>query len=103
ASFTIEGESPSQNRAARWGRAIGQAGGKTLTEAELLRLQQIVIENSRFIEMGYRSEGGFVGEHDRSTGDPIPDHISARWQDVENLMNGLFKTTDYLQKSGFHP
>ena len=43
----------------------------------------MVIENSRFVEMGYRKEGGFVGEHDRITGDPIPEHISAKWQDVE--------------------
>ncbi|TXK23593.1 Fic family protein, partial [Pontibacter qinzhouensis] len=103
ASFSIEGENPTQSRAARWGRAIGQAGGKTLSKAELLRLQQIVIENSRFVAMGYRTEGGFVGEHDRSTGDPIPDHVSARWQDVEHLMEGLLETAAYLEKTDFHP
>lgn len=103
ASFTIEGESPTQSRAARWGRAIGQAGGKPLSEAELLRLQQIVIENSRFVAMGYRTEGGFVGEHDRSTGEPIPDHISARWQDVASLMEGLLETAGHLEKTHFHP
>lgn len=103
ASFTIEGENPTQSRAARWGRAIGQAGGKPLSKVELLRLQQIVIENSRFVAMGYRTEGGFVGEHDRSTGEPIPDHISARWQDIEPLMEGLLETTDYLETTDFHP
>lgn len=97
ASFTIEGENPPNARAARWGKAIGQAGGKPLSEEELNRLQQIVIENGRFIEMGFRKKGGFVGEHDRTTGEPIPEHISARWQDIEQLINGLLKTNGLLE------
>ncbi len=98
ASFTIEGENPPNARAARWGKAIGQAGGKALSEAELNRLQQIVIENGRFIEMGFRKKGGFVGEHDRVTGEPIPEHISARWQDIHQLMSGLLKTNELLEQ-----
>lgn len=98
ASFTIEGENPPNIRAARWGKAISQAGVKPLSIEELHRLQQIVIENSRFIEMGFRKKGGFVGEHDRLTGEPIPEHISARWQDIHQLMNGLLKTNELLDK-----
>ena len=98
ASFTIEGENPPNARAARWGKAIGQAGGKPLSEEELNRLQQIVIENGRFIEMGFRKKGGFVGEHDRATGEPIPEHISARWQDIDQLINGLLKTNELLEQ-----
>ncbi len=103
ASFTIEGETPTQNRAIRWGKAIGQAGSKPLTKEELLRLQQVVIENSRFVTMGFRAEGGFVGEHDRSTGEPIPEHISARWQDLETLSAGLLQTASLLENVQFHP
>ena len=103
ASFTIEGENPTQNRAVRWGRAIGQAGSKPLSKEELLRLQQIIIESNRFIQMGYRTEGGFVGEHDRTTGEPIPAHISARWQDVEKLMAGLMDTAKQMEESKYHP
>jgi hypothetical protein len=99
ASFSIEGESPKSNRAARWGQVIGQAGLKSLSKEELLRLQQVVIENSRFIEMGFRKKGGFVGEHDRIAGDPLPDHISAKWQDLDILINGLLKTNELLLKS----
>jgi len=98
ASFTIEGENPPNARAARWGKAIGQAGGKPLSEEELNRLQHIVIENGRFIELGFRKKGGFVGEHDRTTGEPIPEHISARWQDIEQLINGLLKTNELLEQ-----
>jgi len=101
ASFTIEGESPKTKRAARWGKAIGQAGTKDLSIAELLRLQQIVIENTRFIDMGFREKGGFVGEHDRTTGEPLPEHISARWQDIESLINGLIATNNLLLQNNF--
>ncbi|MCX6270975.1 MAG: Fic family protein [Bacteroidetes bacterium] len=103
ASFTIEGENPTPNRAMRWGKALGQAGNKKLTTDELIRLQQIVIENSRFVKLGFRTEGGFVGEHDRSTGEPIPDHISARWQDIETLIDGLIATTEMIDGKVFHP
>lgn len=98
ASFTIEGESPKNNRAVRWGNAIGQAGLNDLTKDELLRLQQIVIENDRFVNMGFRTEGGFVGEHDRLTGKPIPEHISARYNDLEKLLDGLISTNNILLK-----
>jgi hypothetical protein len=97
ASFTIEGENPGNNRAMRWGKAIGQAGQKALSIEELIRLQQIVIESSRFIAMGLRKKGGFVGEHDRTTGEPIPDHISAKEKDVEQLLKGLMATNEALQ------
>lgn len=97
ASFTIEGENPGNNRAMRWGKAIGQAGQKPLSIEELIRLQQIVIENSRFLEMGLRKKGGFVGEHDRTTGEPIPDHISAKEEDIEQLLKGLIATNEALQ------
>jgi hypothetical protein len=103
ASFNIEGETPSNTRASRWGKAIGQAGTSPLSEEELLRLQQIVIESKRFIDMGWRTGGGFVGEHDRITGEPIPEHISAGWQDLEILINGLLHTEGLLEAVKFHP
>ncbi len=98
ASYAIEGESPPQNRAQRWGRAIGQAGQKTITKEELVRLQQIVIDNPRFTKMGWREQEGFIGEHDRRYGTPIPDHISAKWKDVDSLMDGLIATNQQLEK-----
>jgi hypothetical protein len=88
-SYVIEGERPPQDRIQRWGRAIGEAGRGPLDEAELLRLQRIVIADERFVKLGLRSEGGFVGEHDRETRRPIPDHISARPEDLSSLVKGL--------------
>ena len=66
---------------------------------ELIRLQQIVIENPRFVTMGLRVKGGFIGEHDSLTGEPIPDHISARWQDLPLLLQGLTDTNELFAKS----
>jgi len=103
ASYAIEGEHPPQNRAERWGRAIGQAGQYPLTHEEILRLQEIVINDFRFTHYGYRNEGGFIGEHDRDSQQPIPQHISAKWEDVYDLMDALFKTNLLLSKSDFDP
>jgi len=99
ASFSIEGESPKSRRAARWGQVIGQAGVNDLSKDELIRLQQVVITGSRFLDMGFRKKGGFVGEHDRMTGEPVPEHISARWQDLDQLMEGLITTAGLLLES----
>ena len=101
ASFLIEGEKPLQNRVLRWGRALALAGKNEINKNELLRLQSIVIGDSGFTKLGFRTEGGFVGVHERSTGEPIPDHISARVQDVDLLLNGLIDTYNKLKGSDF--
>lgn len=89
-SYAIEGESPPHDRIQRWGKAIGEAGKHPLDEDEFIRLQRIVIgKDDRFIKMGFRKEGGFVGEHEQETRMPLPDHISARVEDLSDLMRGL--------------
>lgn len=102
ASYAIEGEKPAHSRLLRWGQIIGQAGINKLNEAELLRLQTIVIENQKFVEMGWRKEGGFVGEHERETGMPIPEHISARHDDIKDLINSMVEAYEQLRQSDFH-
>ena len=103
ASFSIEGENPRNNRAARWGKAIGQAGKNELSIAELNRLQQLVIENDRFVKMGIRSQQGFIGDRDRVTQEPIPDHISAKYEYLEQLMAGWLQTQKVLTESRMDP
>lgn len=88
-SYAIEGESPPQDRIQRWGRAIGEAGRQTLDLEELLRLQNIVIGDARFVKLGLREENGFIGQHDRETRMPLPDHFSARPNDLPSLMAGM--------------
>jgi len=88
-TYAIEGERPPQDRIQRWGRAIGEAGRHALSRKELLRLQAIVIGDTRFVKLGLREEDGFVGEHDRDTHSPLPDHISARAEDLPSLVDGM--------------
>ena len=88
-SYAIEGERPPQDRIQRWGRAIGEAGQHPIDLDELLRLQRLVIGNQRFVRLGLRSEGGFIGQHDRITGAALPDHVSARHEDLPSLIDGM--------------
>ncbi|AUZ83206.1 Fic family protein [Methylophaga nitratireducenticrescens] len=101
ASYTIEGEKPAHNRIERWGRIIGEAGQRMLSVEELEYLQSIVIADNRFIRLGCRIEGGFVGDHDRTTGMPMPVHISARSEDLQSLLSGLLETYQRLTNSDY--
>lgn len=95
-SYAIEGETPPQNRIQRWGRILGEAGGHQITIDELIRLQEIVIGDTRFVRTGLRRFGGFAGEHDRDSGMPIPEHISARAEEVKSLLTGLVGFNDRI-------
>jgi hypothetical protein len=103
ASYVIEGERPPQDRIRRWGQAIGEAGQRPLSNEEFLRLQRIVIGDARFTHLGWRSAGGFVGTRDRETNAPIPDHVSARPDDVANLMAGLVAYARRSESGGLDP
>lgn len=103
ASFAIEGEFPPNMRARNWGKAIAQAGKKALTLPEIERLQHIVIGSKKLKHMGFRQNEGFIGEHDRETFTPMPDHISAKAADLNSLMKGLLKTNNLLQDSSYDP
>lgn len=88
-SFAIEGANPPQDRIQRWGQAISEAGRRPIDVDELVRLQRIVIGDARFVRLGLRNEGGFVGKQDRDTRLPLPEHISARHEDLPDLIDGL--------------
>jgi len=100
ASFWIEGEQPSPQRALRWGKAISEAGSRTLSVAEFERLQRIVIGDTRFTQLGLRKDGGFVGTHDRRTHEPLPLHISAKADDLPSLMEGVVAYDERVRKAG---
>jgi hypothetical protein len=88
ASFEIEGEKPPRSRLERWGRAVVQAGKNKLTLDEILRLHTVLIEDTRFTKTGLRPDGVFLGERDHE-GDPLPEFIGARPEDLQPLMQGL--------------
>ena len=103
ASFHIEREEPTAERAHRWGKELGQAGHISCSTEELLRLQKVILGDARFIKLGLRDDYGFIGGHNRTTGEPIPVHISARWADLESLISGLLETHQLLLQSDVDP
>ena len=103
ASFQIEGEHPTPDRGLRWGQAIGEAGQSDLAIDELVRLQTVVIGDARFVKLGLRTEGGWVGERDRRTRNPIPVHISARPEDLPDLMRGVVEYGRRTEETSVDP
>jgi hypothetical protein len=99
ASFEIEGERPPRNRLERWGKAVLQAGKKPLQLAEIVRLHGVLIEDSRFVQIGLRSDGVFLGERDHNE-DPLPEFIGARPDNLEALLEGLFCANSRMRESG---
>ncbi|MFT7529920.1 MAG: hypothetical protein ACI9FD_000923 [Gammaproteobacteria bacterium] len=102
ASFEIEGERPPRNRLERWGRAVLQVGKNKLRLEELVRLQDIVIEDTRFIKAGLRKGGVFLGERN-TYGDPLPEFIGARPDDLETLMDGLMAANERMRENALDP
>ncbi len=88
ASFAIEGERPPRNRIERWAQVIQKSGNRPLSMTEILKMHEALIQDHRFAAKGFRTEGVFLGERDR-LGEPQPEFIGARPQDIESLMQGL--------------
>ena len=102
ASFEIEGERPPRNRLERWGRAVLQAGRNALTLEEILRLHRVLIEDTRFVHAGLRPDGVFLGDRDHH-GEPLPEFIGARPNDLDDLMGGLLEANDRMCEDGVDP
>lgn len=103
ASFQIESEQPSPDRTRRWAQAIARAGSDPLSLDGLLELQRIVIGDARFVKLGLREGGGFIGGRDRLSRAPIPEHISARASDVASLVQGILDFTARARQFGMEP
>ncbi len=102
ASFQIEGERAPRNRLERWGRAVLQAGKNELTLDEILRLHGVLIEDTRFVRAGLRTEGVFLGERDHDGG-PLPEFIGASAVDLDGLMAGMLEANDRMRDDGLDP
>lgn len=104
-SFGIEGETPPRNRLERWGRIIADSRDVQLSLASIERLHKSLFDpkEQRFVVYGLREKGGFVGRHDYRDQSPIPDHVSARHEDVPALLTAIFDAYDLQQSSGLNP
>lgn len=103
ASYRIEGELPGRDRLARWGEAIARAGTMPLSVATLEALQREVIGDDRFVRTGLRTQGGFVGEHDRHTHEPLPEHVGARPEDLPSLVDGIVSFDERAGRGAMDP
>lgn len=99
ASFEIEGERLKANRLERWGRAVMETGKRPLNQTEIYRLHRILIGDDRFTEIGYRSDGIFLGDRDDNN-DPLPEFIGAKHTDVPELMTALNECNNRMRPSG---
>jgi hypothetical protein len=99
ASFEIEGERAPRTRLERWGRAVLQAGRNPLSLDEILRLQRVLIEDTRFVHAGLRPDGVFLGERDHDS-EPLPAFIGARPEDLPDLMDALIETNSRMRDDG---
>ncbi|RNA64831.1 cell filamentation protein Fic [Prosthecochloris sp. ZM_2] len=88
ASFAIEGERPPRNRIERWAQVIQKSGNRPLSMIEILNMHEALIQDHRFVAKGFRTEGVFLGERDR-LGEPQPEFIGSRPQDIESLIQGV--------------
>lgn len=102
ASFAIESEPADHRRSSRWARAIARAGTERLTTERLLELQAELVD-PRFTRLGLRREGGFVGQHDRRTAEPLPDHLSAKPDDLVRLVEGMVAFAERAAAAGLDP
>ncbi len=102
ASFEIEGERPLRSRLERWGRAVLQAGRNPLSLDELNRLHGVLIEDNRFIKAGLRPDGVFLGERDQN-GDPLPEFVGARPEDLTALVSGMLAANERMRESNLDP
>jgi hypothetical protein len=102
ASFEIEGERPPRNRLERWGRAVAQAGRNPLSLEEIVRLHSILIEDRRFIEVGLRPDGVFLGERD-DRNNPLPAFIGARHDDLDDLIEGMIVAHQRMGSEALDP
>ena len=102
ASFEIEGERPPRERLEHWIKAVKQAGKYPLTVEEMIRLHGILIPDDRFIRLGLREEGVFLGERNH-LGEPLPEFIGAKPKDLEPLMAGLLDANDSMCFSELDP
>jgi hypothetical protein len=76
-----------------------QAGKNKLTLDEIVRLHTVLIEDTRFTRAGLRPDGVFLGERDHE-GDPLPEFIGARPDDLQTLMQGLISANERMSEMG---
>ena len=101
-SWAIENETAPRDRLERWGRATVAACHSPISLDVMVRLQEEVLADTRFVHRGVRDDGVFVGGRGRN-GEPLPDHIGARPEDIKNLMSDMVDAAGVMLKNDAQP
>lgn len=87
-SFAIEGEKPTEERAARFVAALEEAGRyPSMGEAELAGLQNLIVSDPRFAALGWRSSQIYVGRTRRDYSEDVR-YVCPKPEDLASLMWG---------------
>lgn len=62
-----------------------------------MRLPTVLIEDTRFTQAGLRQDGVFLGEGDHE-GDPLPELIGARPQDLQPMVQGMIAVDERMRE-----
>ncbi len=102
ASFEIEGERPPRNRLERWGRAVLQAGRNCSRSRKSSAFTASLSRTRDSCLWACVPTASLLGERDQH-GDPLPEFIGARPDDLSDLMSGLLEANDRMRDDGVDP
>ena len=95
-TFAIEGENPAVDKLDRWSNLVAASGDAPLTLQYLLQLQKMIMD-ARFIQLGLRHHGVYLGEN--VDGSLVPNWIGAKPEDLKVLVQGLFDANDRMSNT----
>ncbi len=101
-SWEIEREKPDNNKLIRFVGLLHKAGSiGNLNEEKLVDLQKNIVD-PRFASNSYRDFQNYVGE-EPEMGRMIVHYISPKPGDVRDLMNGLIRSFEIMEKAQINP
>lgn len=95
-TFAIENESPSIDKLEKWSDLVAESGKRRLDLQYLLSLQKMIMD-SRWVQLGIRRNGVYLGEE--VDGSLIPNWIGAKPEDLKELVDGIFAADDRMSRT----
>lgn len=95
-TFAIENESPSVDKLEKWSDLVADSGRRRLDLNYLLSLQKMIMD-SRWVQLGIRRNGVYLGEE--VDGSLIPNWIGAKPEDLRELVDGIFSADERMSST----
>lgn len=101
-SYAIEGETPAPDREERFLSVLAQAGRQNVaTEAELVRLQNEIVQDRRFAATGWRTLQNYVGRTRVDYSEDVR-YVCPKPQDLPELMAGWMELVGRMVRAEVH-